>query len=258
MPEKENPDSQESEVSSLVDAVKEQTLEITIRKDTNEIILRDPAENKIFRLKPVSESPPEYAEEDQQDEDGILTPEEFEDGVSRIYKLGLEFSADLSPQLFVSNEENADLIDGSELRKIQSRYPKLPREVGLVAHNSITGQKVGVISLGGPDFYAKKEVTAKNFIINTKYKEDFFFKHALKVPYLKELDWEVNMKLHEKGVRDSPNIPYCLLRIVYAESDSRGLGSDYSVTMAIGRSNIDQFIAALTDLRAALEKCSDH
>lgn len=186
----------------------------------------------------------------------ILNPDEFEDGVRRVHELGLEFSADLAPNLILPSEKSAELIDGEELRNLQSLYPTLPREVGFVAHNTITGQSFGIIDLGGPDFFEKKKKTVERYVLNSRYNEEFFFKHALKVPYFKNLDWEVVMKIREKGVQKSLNSPYCLLRITFAEPDDRsGFGLDEKLTLAIGRYEIAKLIDTLTDLKDALEKC---
>ena len=234
----------------------EETLEITINKVTNEVTLKTPKDNRIIKLKANFEDAIDEKLEEDEDEIAPLTPEDFADGVRRLGALGLTFSVDLFPSVISKNESSSVLIDANEFKSIRDKYPNLPREVGLVSHNTLTGAEVGLDLLGGSESFKRKSEIAKEFVITNDYRADFFFKHALKVPYFESIDWEVILKTHEKGVKEVVSIPYALLMLTFHNTNSRigQLDRHQNVTVAVNRDLIDKMLATLTEVRAALEE----
>ena len=232
----------------------EQTLEITIKKETNEVILRNPKDNRIVKLKANFEE----AIEEKLDEDEIspLTPEEFEDGIRRIDSLGLTFSVDLFPSFVAKNESSSELINISEFEHLQEKYPTLPREVGFVTHNTLTGRTDALDLLGGIESFEKKSQLVKELVITDEYRAEFFFTHALKVPYFESIDWEVVLKTHEKGVKGTVSIPYALLLLTFHNTNPKlgDLDRHQNLTVAVNRDLIDKMLASLTEVRTALEE----
>lgn len=233
----------------------EETLEITINKATKEAILRNPKDNRIIKLKAnFSDAIEERLEEIEDDEDEILplSPKDFEDGITRLNKLGLTFSVDLFPSIISKSE---DLIDASEFEDIRSDYPTLPREVGLVAHNTLTGTRRGLELLGGLESFEEKSLIVKRLVLTTEYEADFFFKHALKIPYFESIDWEVILKTHENGVKGAVSVPYALLMLTFHNTNPKfgELDVHQNMTVAANRDLIDKMLATLTEVRAALE-----
>ena len=238
--------------------VTDETLEITIKRGTNEVVLRNPKDNRIVKLKANFEEAIEekLESEDEDEEIPPLTPEEFEDGLRRIDLLGLTFSVDLFPSLVAKDEASPELIDSTEFESIRDKYPGLPREVGFVAHNTLTGRKDGVSWLGGNESYERKSQIVKELVLTEEYQTSFFFAHALKVPYFESIDWEVVLKTHEKGVIGSVSIPYALLMLTFHNTNPKlgDLDKHQNITVAINRDLIDKMLATLTELRSALEE----
>lgn len=235
----------------------DETLEITIRKETNEVILRNPKDNRIVKLKAnFEEAIEEELKYDDEDEIPPLTPEEFEDGVRRIYALGLTFSVDLFPTLLARDEASSELIDSDEFDSIRNKYPMLPREVGFVAHNTLTGRNDGSELLGGDENFEKKSQVVKELVLTEDYKAEFFFAHALKVPYFESIDWEVVLKTREKGVVDIISVPYALLLLTFHNTNPKmgDIDKHQNVTVAVNQDLVDKLLATLTEVRTALDE----
>jgi hypothetical protein len=69
---------------------------------------------------------------------------------------------------------------------------------------SIVGDKVSLEA---------KAALVRARVITPEFRAEFFFKHAIKVPYLTDIDWEVVFKLFEKNVVDMPGVSYALLSL---------------------------------------------
>lgn len=248
-----------SETELLEQLASDETLEITIRKGTNEVILRNPKDNRIVKLKANFEDAIEEKLEEFEDEDEDIPPltlEEFEDGLRRIDGLGLTFSVDLFPSIVAKNEASPELINSNEFESLQEQYPTLPREVGFVAHNTLTGRKDALELLGGIESFEKKSEIVRELVLTDEYKADFFFMHALKVPYFESIDWEVILKTHEKGVEGVVSVPYALLMLTFHNTNPRvgQLDVHQNITAAVNLDLIDKLLATFTKIRTALEE----
>lgn len=258
MPEIEDTVKVKSNKTELLEQLaSDETLEITIRKGTNEVILRNPKDNRIVKLKANFEDAIEekLGEFEDEDEDiPPLTPEEFEDGLRRIDALGLTFSVDLFPSIVAKNEASPELINSNEFESLQEQYPTLPREVGFVAHNTLTGREDALGLLGGSESFEKKSQIVQELVLTDEYRADFFFKHALKVPYFESVDWEVVLKTHEKGVNGVVSIPYALLMLTFHNTNPRvgDLDVHQNITAAVNLDLIDKMLGTFTKIRAAL------
>lgn len=93
-------------------------------------------------------------------------------------------------------------------------------------------------------------------VLTDEYRADFFFKHALKVPFFESIDWEVILKTHEKGVKGSVSVPYALLMLTFHNTNPRlgELDVHQNITVAVNRDLIDKMLATLTEVRTALEE----
>ncbi len=233
----------------------EETLEITINKATNEATLKNPKDNRIIKLKANFENAVEEIEDDE-DEVQPLTPGRFEDGIKRLDALGLTFSVDLFPSIKPKNDSSPDIIDAEEFEDIQDSYPILPREVGLVAHNTITGNSHGLDLLGGREFFERKSEIVERLVLTSKYREDFFFQHALKVPYFESIDWEIILKTHENGVKNTVSVPYALLMLSFHNTNPKlgRLDVHQNITVAVNRGLLENLLATLTRAKIALEE----
>ena len=249
----ENED-QNPETSLLSKLPSDETLEITILRETNEIVLRNPKDDKVVRFKANFEDKhPESAE--NENPPTPLTSEEFMDGITRLTKLGFTLSPSFSPSVVRKTGGN-ESIDEVEFLKLQEDYPRLPFEAGLVIFNTLTGGDEGIESLGGTKSLEKKSQTVRDFIIDDEFKAEFFFKHALKVPLLESVDWEVVIKTHERGVKEGISFPYALMMLTLHDTNSRAGNEHQNIAVAVNRQLIDKLLGVLTDVRAALESSS--
>lgn len=232
----------------------DETLEIIVKKDSDEVILRNPNDNRIVKSKASFEDA--IKERLEEEDDKPLTPEQFEDGLRRIDALGLTFTVDLYPSLVAKNESSSDLIDVDELEEIRKKYPTLPREVGFVAHSTLTGREDALELFGGSESFERKSQIVKEVVLTQEYKSDFFFQHALKVPFFEDIDWEVNFKTHEKGVRGVVYVPYALLMLTFHNPNPRigHFDAHQNVTVAVNRDLLDTMLATLNDVRTALDE----
>ena len=233
----------------------EETLEIAINKATKEATLRNPKDNRVIKIKASFEDAVEEIE-NEDEEVQPLTPEQFENGVKRLDALGLTFSVDLFPRLKPKDDSSPDIIDAEEYESIQNSYPTLPREVGLVAHNTITGNSHGIDLLGGRDFFERKSEIVEKLVLTNKYREDFFFQHALKVPYFESIDWEINLKTHENGVKSNVSVPYALLMLSFHNTNPKlgRLDVHQNITVAANRAIIEKLLISLTEAKLALDE----
>lgn len=256
MSENKEPIKENNKSELLEQLASDETLEITIKKDSNEVILRNPKDNRVVRLKANFEDAFEEKIEEDSGDGQPLTPEQFEDGLRRIDSLGLAFTVDLYPGIVAKNESSPDLIDADELEDIKNKYPILPREIGFVAHSILTGRTDTLDLIGGSESFERKSQIVKELVLTEHYKADFFFQHSLKVPFFESIDWEVNFKTHERGVKGVVNIPHALLMLTFHNPNPRlgHLDAHQNVTVAVNRDLVDKLLATLAEVRTALDE----
>ena len=228
-------------------------LEIIVNKDANEVSIRNLSGYNVVKLKSAIQ---ELIEERGGDENiPPLTPEDFEIALQEVDAAGLTFTPELFPSV-VAKRGNSEIIDPEKLEDLEEKYPYLPREVGLVIYNILTSSNSGLDSVGGIENFERKSEIVKRLLITNEFRDEFFFRHALKVPYFESIDWEVVLKTHERGVEGIVGIPYALLMLTFHNTNNKvdKLDIHQNVTVAVNKYLIDKLLAALTKVRDSLEE----
>ena len=204
------------------------------------------------------EATPRVAEivgEEEEEEAFIpMTPEEFERALSEVDALGLTWTADRSPTIKPKTAESESALISGRFEEVQDRYPHLPFEVFLATSHYLTGTEVFAQVAGGEESLKRKAEIAARLIIDHDYRTEFFFRAAIKVPYLKDVDWEVVTKLYERGVKDKVNISYGLLALSLQDPFNAGKGRPpiRHFTVAVDEKLMDHLLNVLTGLRSRL------
>ena len=125
----------------------------------------------------------------------------------------MNWTADIPPNLIGKKKESGDdNVVNEDLLKLMRKFPNFPLELASVIHYVLTGNTI--FSAGPRDLLDQKaKVVIESEIITAGYRSEFFFKHATKVPYFKDLDWEVVIKEYERGVVGTPAMSYALLSL---------------------------------------------
>jgi hypothetical protein len=233
----------------------DETLEITIRKGTNEVVIRNPKDNRIVRLRANIEDSLQEQLDDDENEIQPLTPEEFEKALREVDMLGLTFTPELYPSV-ITKDESSSVVNGEDLERLEEKYPDLPKEVGIVVFNTLTSSTFGLEFIGGSEYFERKSKIIKEILINNSFRDEFFFRHSLKVPYFESIDWEVILKTHERGVEGIVGVPYALLMLTFHNTNPKIGKFDIhqNVTVAVDRYLIDKLLATLSKVRASLDE----
>ncbi|MEK6410005.1 MAG: hypothetical protein AABN34_24035 [Acidobacteriota bacterium] len=223
--------------------------EVTVKKGTNEIVIRD-SSGKTVRLHGTVD----VADDDDEEEVKPLTPSQFRTALKQLDALGLTWTADSIPAIKAKDDGKNETMFGEELAKLQREYPHLPSELSLVIAHAITGTRVPSQRVGNvEDLRAKAEIV-REVLITPEFKAEFFFKHSIKLPYFAGMDWEVVFKLVENNVSDVPGISYALLSLVYHyPSVVSGRHRHENITVAVNSELVDKMIGDLNKLKQALE-----
>src|SRR6266705_1022516 len=167
--------------------------EITVKKATNEIVIKDPTSGQTVRLRGTLD----VADDEDEKEVKPLPPAQFRTALQQLDTLGLTWTADSIPAIKAKGDVGDAAIAGEELAKLQREYPHLPGELSLVIAHAITGVKVPSERVGNAEDLKAKAETVRELLITPEFKSEFFFKHSIKLPYLAGMDWEVVFKLVE-------------------------------------------------------------
>lgn len=220
--------------------------EIVFNKGTNEITLKDPSGNTATLKATVVEP------EEEEDEIEPLTVEQFGDALRRIDALGVTWTADRTPRVKAKDSAREDALLSDAFFKIQEEYPSLPHELSIVVSYALTGSKALSAEVGGEEALAKKAEIVNELIITIDYRTEFFFKHALKVPYIANIDWEVVLKMQERNVRQMPAVSYALMTLTFHD-DNAEIEKHRSITLAADMALINRVISTFNEIKLALE-----
>lgn len=223
-------------------------LELTVNKKTGDILFKTP-DGQVITAKATVIEDNESGEAEV--DIPALTPEQFREALQRFSDLGLTWTADRPPRVKPAGKDDSVLLS-EEFEKFQREYPKLPREVSSIAFHYITGSECTADIAGDAETLKKKIEIAKEFYLNEEYRTEFFFKHAIKVPYFSEIDWEVVIKTAEKNVRTFAGIAYALLSL-HLDNPDGAKAKNQKVTVAVNTAMIDDLMATLQDVKKALE-----
>jgi hypothetical protein len=195
---------------------------------------------------------------------GPLSPDDFRSVLQRLDALGLTWTADLPPLVKVKEDTARDILASDDYAQIKKDFPSFPSELSSIVFYALTRSKKLADALGERDEVEQKVAAVNNYIINAnpKYRTEFFFKYAIKVPYLSDLDWEVVIKAREKNVERMPRVAYALLSLLFRQPVNPTLpaeiASDFSqvemYTVAVDEHLVDKLIGVLSDVKIALSQ----
>ena len=227
--------------------------EVRVNKATNELIIKDPKSGQTFTLQARLDEKAESQEDDELPKP--LTPDDFRTALERVDKLGLTWTADRVPELIPKELVSDEVFLSDEFEKIQQDYPALPLELSSIIFYILTGREPSAMIAGSQDDIAKKVRILDEFLITPAYKAEFFFKHAIKVPYLTDIDWEVVFKLAEKNVQNPPGVPYALLSLNFLDpSSSKVRQQERTLTVAVDEKLAKELMGTFSEIRDGLQR----
>jgi HCaRG protein. len=230
-------------------------LEVTINKSANKLIFKDPETGKLVRIRAKVTDIEDEEDEDEEEEIKLLTPDEFRTALQKVDALGLTWTADRIPGLRAKEGISDEVLLSDELNQIQAAYPYLPREIGALVFHILTGADLSEDLYGSKDDLEKKASVVHELILSNTYRSDFFFKHAIKVPYLTDIDWEVVFKVRERNIKVVPGIIYALLSLEFHNPNVtlRASHRHETFTVAVNAPLVNSLIDTLTELKSQLE-----
>lgn len=221
---------------------------VKVNRETDEIILRDPKTGKETPIKAKLET-------QITDRARPLTVDEFQEVWGRLSKLGITWTTDVPPlPTFHEGFEQPPDFE-QRYRELQNQFPTFPHELGTVILHKLMHAEVG----GEIDQKAK----IVQDLLSQKYRSDFFFKYAIKVPYFEDIDWEVVIKAFERACHGMPKIAYALLNLTFrnpvdttltVEDAANEFREPEFVTVAVNEDLLDTLLARLSEIRIALQK----
>lgn len=230
----------------------DETYEVTLNKSNEQLTIKDPSSGRVVTLRARVEEPEEEVKEADVEP---LSPDEFRAALRKLDELGLTWTSDTIPRITAKEGASEEALLSEEFEQIQAQYPGLPRELGATIYHALTGSSPHESIVGSKEDLEKKVATVRELIITSEYRSDFFFKHALKIPYFEAIDWEVIFKTHERNVQGMPGVAYALLMLTFHNPNPRvgKLDQHQNVTVAANLSLVDKLIAILIDVKTALE-----
>lgn len=218
---------------------------VKVNRDTNEIVFRNPRTGKETKLKPTIED----------EKYKPLTTAQFSDVWQKLNCLGITWTTEIPPAPEFIEGHKRDESFWKEYTDIQREYPNFPREVGAAVMNALLGPKPG-------QEQDEKALIIKDLLTH-KYRSEFFFKYAVKVPYFDDIDWEVVIKAQERNVTQMPKIAYALLMLSFTdpidvsldlENAANDIREPEFMTVAVNEDAIDRLLEKLTTIKRALLK----
>lgn len=239
------PENVPDEVSSPVEAVPH----LIVDRFSNELtLIRDSGESISLPAHII-----DHTDEEEGDEPPPMTPEDFEKAVRAVDQLGLTWTAGMTPGVKAKSPETESSLLSDEFEKLQDAYPRLPYEVYLAASYYLTQSTIYAKEAGGIESLERKAEIAKELIVTQDYRREFFFQSSIKVPYLKDIDWEVVFKLNERGVKGVPGIAYGLLALTLQDPFFTGRpGNIRNITVAVDERLTDYLLKILNELKSML------
>jgi hypothetical protein len=245
MSEQNIPENVETGVSKDVDAFEEFT--VKVNRETNEIVFKNPRTGIETPIKAkVEESP-------RSERPKPLTIEQFNEAWIKLKQLGISWTTDIPPNPTFREGYERDQTFWKEYVETQKQFLNFPRELGTVVLHTLLHPHAG------HDLDKKAEIVRE--LLTQEYRSEFFFKYAIKVPYFEDIDWEVVIKAHERGVHTMPKIAYALLMLTFRNPVNTTLSvedaaNEYRepefITVAVNEELIDNLLDKLVTIRSAL------
>lgn len=181
-----------------------------------------------------------------------LKPDEFVEVLKTIDSLGLTWTADLPVLLRPKSEEAEEAILSKEFKEIQDTYPDFPHELTHVIYTTLTGRDYRPTIVGPTkDFEAKSRAVSET-VVSPEFISEFFFKHALKVPYFSKLDWEVVVKAFENNVQGMPLNAYAIVSVLLRSAVHESKKSS-TFTFALDEQAVRSLMKSLASIEKALQ-----
>ncbi|HEY3102013.1 MAG TPA: hypothetical protein VGJ69_00385 [Pyrinomonadaceae bacterium] len=224
--------------------------EVVFDKSKGEISFTGPEGKTIaLRATVIEEEPDEERSREP------LTPEQFSEALAAVDRLGLTWTADLVPNLKAKSSETEAALASEELQELQDKYPHLPYEIHLAVTHALTGSKTVAQDAGGADWLDQKAKTVSEILIDNNYQSEFFFKYAIKIPYLKDIDWEIAFKAYERGVTKPLGVPYGVLVLTLQDPFFSGRNPKLSrTTVAVDETLVNELLSILNEVKSNLDK----
>jgi len=184
---------------------------------------------------------------------GTLSFEEFTVALTELFDAGWKFEMSTPIRLVQRSQAPPDV---DALENIRTKYPSLPEEVGALCRSTLTGEPPPKAIFGDDDnATARKQGLVERTILDKDSRERFFLQECGKVPMYSLLDWEVVVKVTERGLLKSPRFPYAILSlhtIYQSHGDSRHASREF----AIGLQGVGLLIEELEAVRLSLQTAS--
>ena len=181
-----------------------------------------------------------------------LKPDEFVEVLKKIDSLGLTWTADLPVLLRPKSEEAEEAILSEEFKHIQDTYPDFPHELTHVIYTTLTGRDYRPSIVGPKEEFEAKSEAVSEIVITPEFRSDFFFKHALKVPYFSKLDWEVVVKAFENNVYEMPLNSYAIVSVLL-RSAVHDTKKTSTITFALNEQTVRTLLKDLVSIEKALQ-----
>lgn len=217
---------------------------VRVNRETRDIIFKDPKTGK----EKLIEAPAPAQQEKP------LSVDQFREAWNRTNELGITWTTDVPPVPVFKEGHAPGPSFKKEYRALQREFPSFPRELGtIILHTLLHPHK---------HEGANEKVEIVKDLLTQEYRSEFFFKYAIKVPYFEDIDWEVVIKTHERGVARMPKIAYAMLMLTFRSPVNSTLSvedaaNEYRepefITVAVNEELIDVLIDKLVTTKNALE-----
>lgn len=229
----------------------DESIEVTLNKATKELTLKDPT-GKVVTIKA------NVVEDDEDDEHEViepLPPDEFRKALEKMSSLGLTWTADRIPRVIAKDPDAESALFSEDFQNLQEAYPNLPRELSVVVYHALTGGPAYESVVGNEKELKEKVAAVHDLLLTSGFRSEFFFKHAIKVPYFETIDWEVVFKTHERNVAGMPAVAYALLLLTFHNTNSRvsKIDEHQNTTVAVDLKLVNKLIGLLVDVKTGLE-----
>jgi hypothetical protein len=188
---------------------------------------------------------------------GPLSTDDFRSVLQQVHALGLTWTADAPPRLIAQKPGIENTTTLAAVQKLARSYPNFTEELGATIWYILTGSKSLASGQTKEDLEAKAAIVLESGLISDKYRSEFFFRFATKVPYFSDLDWEVVVKAYEKNVQEMPGVTYALVSLQFRNPIGVSSPPPHAVTIALDGHSVERLIKILTDVKNALGKSTD-
>lgn len=243
----------------------EATIELTINRSTNELAITDPVSGKTFKIKAkiIEHDDQGKGGEDATGKTKPLTVDEFRAVLREVDDLGLTWVAHYPTRPIFKKDAKFDESFREKYIQIQNNYPHFPQEMSSLIAYALLGHKQSPDVVGDEDTLKEKAALLHQTLLTREFRNEFFFKFAIKVPYFEDIDWEIVVKAFERGVKEMPKVAYALLSLTIRDPVDTTLsleecGTEYRtpkfVTVAADGILLGKLITRLSEAKSALEK----